>query len=258
MSEDGLSGFRALRISTSEETASAHLASIDAALATRSEVMPRRRRLMAALASLVVLGLPATAVAAEDSVPGDALYPMKRAVESVWVVFDGEIPARHRLDELERLMARGADQEAVEEAVERARLELNDVDDPGLRNRFRRLRAGAEGTSPGPAAGETPAEAPASPATDPPRTTTTTVEERDAEDGGQHSTGSAVGGRTEGSPRTGSTVGAGGPVGEPAGEETTGSTLGGTNQARDGEGVMGGESPKIEGSPKGGNGDRSG
>ena len=45
------------------------------------------------------------AAASEGSVPGDTLYPVKQLSERVLVLFDSEVIARHRLEEIETLEA---------------------------------------------------------------------------------------------------------------------------------------------------------
>jgi len=89
----------------SDETRAEHLLAIDEALTGRT-VVPLRRRAFTALrwaaAALVILGVlvPSAVVIAADSLPGDALYPIKRAAEPLLAVFDDEVVARHRIDEV--------------------------------------------------------------------------------------------------------------------------------------------------------------
>ncbi|MDH4308657.1 MAG: hypothetical protein OEX04_14405 [Acidimicrobiia bacterium] len=91
-----------LRLDIPEATRMRHLAAIEAALRRR----PRRRIAVAAFVAAVLV--PSTAFAAEAALPGDLLYPVKRALEPVIGLVDADIAATHRIDELERLMARGA------------------------------------------------------------------------------------------------------------------------------------------------------
>jgi len=66
----------------------------------------RRRVVPLALAATLVT--PGLAVAAESSLPGDALHPVKTSLEGLRSLFDPTIVAEHRLDELEALLASDA------------------------------------------------------------------------------------------------------------------------------------------------------
>ena len=59
----------------------------------------------AALATLTIVVVPVgAAVAAESSVPGEGLYPVKRVTESVRGWLDHDLIATHRVEELEVLL----------------------------------------------------------------------------------------------------------------------------------------------------------
>jgi hypothetical protein len=60
------------------------------------------------------------ALAAENSVPGDFLYPVKEVTERVRSYVDHDIEATHRVEEVERLIVLQAPSHAVARAVERA------------------------------------------------------------------------------------------------------------------------------------------
>ena len=116
----------AYRVEVDEGTKTRHLAEMSAAL---KEAPPKpvpagfalRRRLAGALAAVFVIATPVgLAVAAEDSVPSDVLYPMKQITERVRSVFDDEVEATHRVEEVERLVFLRAPQAAITRAVERA------------------------------------------------------------------------------------------------------------------------------------------
>ena len=100
----------AYRVEVAEDTKTRHIAEMGAALkAAPPALVPTgfalRRRLAGALAAVFVVVAPVgMAVAAEDSVPGDILYPMKQATERVRAVFDDEVEATHRVEEVERLV----------------------------------------------------------------------------------------------------------------------------------------------------------
>ncbi|GEM_PF-6939476 len=77
----------------------------------------------AALAWLTtgITAMPVAAVASQDALPGEVLYPVKRAVEVVAEPFYPRIQAEHRVAELERLAAEGVEGDVIEEAIEAAR-----------------------------------------------------------------------------------------------------------------------------------------
>ncbi len=120
---DELKQARVSMVPISDETRAAHLLAIEEALASRT-VVPLRKRAFTALrwaaAALVILGVlvPSAVVAAAGSLPGDLLYPVKRAAEPLLAVFDDEVVARHRIDEVVdlRLQDRPADK-ALEDAT---------------------------------------------------------------------------------------------------------------------------------------------
>ena len=63
---------------------------------------------MTALAVAFALLLPTAALAAEDAVPGDVLYPVKQSTEWVRSLIDPTVVQEHRVDELEIVIDRGA------------------------------------------------------------------------------------------------------------------------------------------------------
>jgi hypothetical protein len=113
------------------------------------------------------------AVAAEDSVPGDFLYPVKQVTERVRGFVDRDLAATHRVEEVERLLFERAPRAEIARAFERAEIAAAELADPTpldsrlerVRERIRRqeeleenavLQPGAEseGTGPGPAGPE--------------------------------------------------------------------------------------------------------
>ena len=116
----------AYRVEVAEDTKSRHIAEMGTALkAAPPTPVPTgfalRRRLAGALAAVFVVAAPVgMAVAAEDAIPGDVLYPMKQVTERVRAVFDDEVEATHRVEELERLVFLRAPRAVVTRAVERA------------------------------------------------------------------------------------------------------------------------------------------
>lgn len=95
---------------------------------TATQQSPARRRLGTAAASLVIVGSSAgMAVAAQGSLPGDPLYPIKRGAEQVETTLrlseaaKGQAELRHaeeRLGEAEALQASDADSAQVVAAIE--------------------------------------------------------------------------------------------------------------------------------------------
>jgi len=90
------------RIEVSTSTRQRHLRAVTTVLAQRQ---PHRsfRRLPLILAATLVL-IPLAAWASESSIPGDVLHPIKRFLEPAWALFDDEVRARHRVDELEMMI----------------------------------------------------------------------------------------------------------------------------------------------------------
>jgi hypothetical protein len=92
------------------------------------QIRRRRRRLAAAVSGLALVGASTTmAVAAQTALPGDALYPVKRGLESVHadLTFDraarGRVlldSANTRLDEAEQLSQEHADPARVGDALD--------------------------------------------------------------------------------------------------------------------------------------------
>lgn len=101
-----------LGVEMHSDIATRHVASIETELLSPGPALPprrpRRRRIGAlVLAGLLVLIPAAAAIAAEDAVPGEFLYPVKRTTEWVRSLVDPTIDARHRIQELETVVGRG-------------------------------------------------------------------------------------------------------------------------------------------------------
>lgn len=104
------------------------LAAVERAAAARPVVRSRRRWTVVAVAA-ALLALPAgMAFAAEGSLPGDALYPVKRVTETMRSWIDDDIVAQHRVDELEGLLAAGASTDRITDQIDRARIEVDRLD----------------------------------------------------------------------------------------------------------------------------------
>ena len=127
----------AFRVEIDPQVQERHLAEVNAAL-IQPPASPslgrnaRRRRLAGALAAAtLVLAPTAMAVAAEGSLPGEALYPMKQATERIRGLIDGDLVATHRVEELEALVEGEAPDELVFEASDRATRAVAELDDSG-------------------------------------------------------------------------------------------------------------------------------
>jgi hypothetical protein len=78
-------------------------------------------------ASLVLLPT-GIALAAESSVPGDVLYPVKKVTEKIRAVVDEDVVAEHRIEELEKLVAADAPTEVIADQIDRAAVEIDRLD----------------------------------------------------------------------------------------------------------------------------------
>ncbi|MEA3502482.1 MAG: hypothetical protein U9R47_06880, partial [Actinomycetota bacterium] len=136
----------AFRIEVDPETKERHLAEMGAAIRTAPPTpVPAgfglRRRVAAAVAAVFIVAPAGMALAAEDAVPGDFLYPVKEITERVRSLVDPDIEATHRVEEVERLVFRRAPIHAVTRAVERAESATLQLAEPGeLRLRLERAR----------------------------------------------------------------------------------------------------------------------
>lgn len=72
-----------------------------------------RRRAVVTLAAALALLLPVAAIAAENAVPGEILYPVKQSTEWVRSLIDPSVSREHRVDELETVIERGDPIEVV-------------------------------------------------------------------------------------------------------------------------------------------------
>ena len=115
----------AYRMQVDPETKERHVAEVSAAIRTAPPApVPAgfglRRRIAAAVAAIFIVAPAGMALAAENAVPGDILYPVKELTERVRSYVDSDVEATHRVEEVERLVFRRASSHAVERAVERA------------------------------------------------------------------------------------------------------------------------------------------
>ena len=115
----------AYTVEVGSETKERHLAEMGAALRTAPTTpipvgFGMRRRIAAAVAAILVVAPAGMALAAEDAVPGEFLYPVKEITERVRSFVDHDIQATHRVEEVERLVFLRAPEHTVARAVERA------------------------------------------------------------------------------------------------------------------------------------------
>ncbi len=107
------------------ETRERHLAEVGVAIRTAPPApvpvgFGLRRRVAAAVAAIFIVAPAGMAIAAENAVPGDFLYPVKEITERVRSYVDQDIEATHRVQEVERLVFLRAPSHVVARAVERA------------------------------------------------------------------------------------------------------------------------------------------
>lgn len=126
-----------VRVTVDEAVRERHRSAFGSAIRDRAQTSRGHGRVLA-LALALVLVVPVVALAAEKSVPGDLLYPMKRVVEPVIRVFDSNAPLEHRVREVEVLFDRDAPEELIVRQVDVARDVVTD-DHPALSGRIDRV-----------------------------------------------------------------------------------------------------------------------
>ncbi|MFV1961782.1 MAG: hypothetical protein ACC658_08090 [Acidimicrobiia bacterium] len=114
-----------VRLTVDETTRQRHLGSINSAIRATTAPRPRRLRFLAVGIAILLL-LPVIALASEGSVPGDFLYPVKRAVEPIVEVFDVDVAAERRVEEVEILLDRQAPTDVIHSHIDEAREAVTD------------------------------------------------------------------------------------------------------------------------------------
>jgi hypothetical protein len=119
-------------IEVAPTTRGRHLNNLTEALHQRRRHRSFRRLPLMVAATLLLI--PLGAWASESSVPGDLLHPIKRFLEPAWALFDNDIRARHRIEELEALIEREGPQSLIDQQL--IDVEAAVVDDPLLVERL--------------------------------------------------------------------------------------------------------------------------
>ncbi|NNC91634.1 MAG: carboxypeptidase regulatory-like domain-containing protein [Acidimicrobiia bacterium] len=138
-----------------DEARSRPLATIASAVAAGQQTVPKpvrraRRRLSAALVTASLIVLPTgIALAAEGSIPGDILYPVKKVTEKIRALVDEDVVAEHRVEELEKLVAADAPAEVIADQIDRATVEINRLEaDQQLEERLEEATTGVAADRP--------------------------------------------------------------------------------------------------------------
>jgi hypothetical protein len=106
------------------------------AISARLKTAPRRRRGLTLILIGAVLLVPLAAVAAESSLPGELLYPVKRILEPARALFDREVVANNRVDELEILVERRVARPTIDHPIREAETAVAARERPELRQRL--------------------------------------------------------------------------------------------------------------------------
>ncbi len=123
------------RVEVGPERRTEDLQAITAALSQRRQAPRPRRHAIRWTAAAVALLIPTAALAAENTVPGDLLYPVKTAFEPIRMVFDRATAASNRVDELEKVSDQ-VDDRTFDSRLHEARREVDRIDDETLRRRL--------------------------------------------------------------------------------------------------------------------------
>lgn len=134
---DPLDQLSAFRVEVDGQTRGTHLATIDRALRETS-VRRRSKWPLAAVVAAVIAG-PVAAIASVSAVPGEALYPVKLIVEPALQLFDTDVVARNRVDEVRVLIERESDEAVIIVSIDVARAELAETDAPDASRELDRL-----------------------------------------------------------------------------------------------------------------------
>ncbi len=133
-----------IRVELDEEFVTRQLAAISGALEsvgppTKRHRLAGWRRWMASVAVGASALVPAAAAASDSAVPGDALYSVKRVLEPLVQLVNGEVVAEHRIEELEVLEVLEldrADQDVFDSLLQEATDAVARIDSPTLSDRL--------------------------------------------------------------------------------------------------------------------------
>ena len=137
---DPLDQLAAFRIEVDDEARSRDLSAVRAEVGRRKPYRaPRRSRWTLGAVVAVLLAGPVAAAASDDAAPGDLLYPIKLATEPIVRLFDRDIVAEHRVEEVAVLVDRDSENEIIEERIAVARDALAETDVPRLEQELDRV-----------------------------------------------------------------------------------------------------------------------
>lgn len=134
----------ALTIELDDATVERHFAAIEAELLSPAQHMhngvSRWRLRLVAVAAVVLAVIPGLALAADDALPGDFLYPVKRLAEPVMELLRDDVAANNRVEELDRLTQRPSTADEISDAIDDASDAVSDLPaDHPLRHRLDRI-----------------------------------------------------------------------------------------------------------------------
>lgn len=137
---DPLDQLSSFRVEADEHTRARDLEAIAARLErTAPGPVGRRRRWTLGVVVALTLAGPAAAIAANDALPGDPLYPIKLAAEPIVRLFDRDVVAEHRIEEVAGLVDRATDDVVIQERIDVARDALAETDAPSLERELDRI-----------------------------------------------------------------------------------------------------------------------
>ena len=134
---DQLASFR---IRADESTRARDLEAIRTELerASSGRAVVRRRWTLGVVVALILAG-PAAAIAADDALPGDLLYPIKLVAEPIVQLFDTDVVVEHRIEEVAGLVDRGSDDVVIQQSIDIARDALAETDTPLMERELDRI-----------------------------------------------------------------------------------------------------------------------
>lgn len=124
------------KMEVSTATRQRHLVVLTAALANRQPHRFFRRLPLILVAAFLII--PLAAWASASSIPGDVLHPIKRFLEPAWALFDDDVRARHRVEELEALIEQRGAQTLIDQQLIDAEAAVGD--NPVLLERLAEVR----------------------------------------------------------------------------------------------------------------------